>query len=183
MCLYASAALCYLWQFWPRDRGTMLSGSETSNKTSSAASLTCRPVFQLTLFSWQHQTVCVLSAKVMSKQIPLDRKHNNSNEKPLGKNGREAAIATVPIELNISHTPSPSYFLIVLLIVTLTLSSWKARQNPTSVATGFTNVTNSCTGLIAKGRKHHASSSLTSVSENVLLALHNSPSNRSTIGL
>lgn len=96
VCLYASAALCYLWQFWQRDRGLMLSGSETSNKTSSAASFKCRPVFQLTLFSWQHQTVCVLSAAVMSKQIPLDRTHNTKKKITLKNCYSSSTLPTKP---------------------------------------------------------------------------------------
>lgn len=79
VCLYLpeSAALFYLRQFRRRDRDIMLSASRRDATRHPRQLLSnAGPVFQLTLFSWQHQTVSVLSAEVMSKQTPSDGKRN-----------------------------------------------------------------------------------------------------------
>lgn len=106
VCLYlpASASLFYLCQFRRRDRGIMLSASRRDATRHPRQLLSnAGPVFQLTLFSWQHQTVYVLSAKVMSKQTPLDGKCNKENYN-FAKNWWKvkAAKAPVPTLLNSS---------------------------------------------------------------------------------
>lgn len=64
VCNYCS--LCYLCQFQHWDRVTMLSESQRHVKTSVCAFI-CRAC--LSLLSWQHQTVSVLSGNLGSKQI------------------------------------------------------------------------------------------------------------------
>lgn len=104
VCLYlpASAALFYLCQFRRRDRGIMLSASRRDATRHPRQLLSnAGPLFQLTLFSWQHQTVYVLSAEVMSKQTPSDGKPNKKNYN-FAKNQWKvkAAKAQVPTQLN-----------------------------------------------------------------------------------
>lgn len=106
VCLYlpASAALFYLCQFRRRDRGIMLSASRRDATRHPRQLLSNKgPLFQLTLFSWQHQTVYVLSAEVMSKQTPSDGKPNKKNYN-FAKNQWKvkAAKAHIPTQLNLS---------------------------------------------------------------------------------